>query len=459
MSHATHPSLEYLLVASVGAGATFLATPIARAVAVRWGAIAKPRDRDVHAVAIPRLGGLAVFAGLGLALFVAAQLPTLRDAFTNGPEMPWILLAAGLICLIGAIDDRYELDSLTKLAGQVLATGIMVTLGGVQLALIYLPWGDNGTVVLGQDLAIPLTILFAVLIINAVNFIDGLDGLAAGVTAIAALAFFAYSYHLGTGTDLSIAAPPTLLAAAILGTCVGFLPHNFFPARIFMGDSGSMLVGLMLAAAATTATTNADPQVFDGAIGSLPLALPLLIPLAVLAIPFVDLLLAVIRRVGKGQSPFAPDKRHLHHRLLELGHSQRRAVLMLYFWSALLGLGGAAISIFDGRRTVVALIVAGGVVGILLLVVPGVRRRSRRRRERGIAAVPASVPVGAGPETVPDRVAVHSATNGTNGTTVNGTVNGTVSGGVPTSQPASQPASQPEATTGSTASPAGRRAI
>ncbi len=420
MSHVTHPSLEYLLVAAVGAGGTFLATPIARAVAVRWGAIARPRDRDVHAVAIPRMGGVALFAGLGLALFVAAQLPTLRDAFSSGPEMPWIVVSAGLICLIGAIDDRYELDSLTKLAGQVLATGIMVTLGGVQLTLIFLPWGDNGTVVLGQELAIPLTILFAVLTINAVNFIDGLDGLAAGVTAIAALAFFGYSYHLGTGTSLPIAAPPTLLAAALVGICVGFLPHNFFPARIFMGDSGSMLVGLMLAAAATTATTNADPQVFDGAIGSLPLALPLLIPLAVLAIPFVDLMLAVVRRVISGHSPFAPDKRHLHHRLLELGHSHRRAVLLLYFWSALLGLGGAAISIFDGSETVLLIIVAGGVVGILLLVVPGLHKRPRRRRGPAIAAVPASVAVGAGPEQVPDRIAVSPAVAGTSGNGASG---------------------------------------
>jgi UDP-GlcNAc:undecaprenyl-phosphate GlcNAc-1-phosphate transferase len=387
MGHPTHPSLEYLLVAAVACAGSFLATPIARAIAVRWGAIARPRDRDVHAVAIPRMGGVALLVGFGLAIFTASRLPTLRDAFTNqaGPEMPWILFAGGLLCLIGAIDDKYDLDSVTKLAGQVLATSIMVTLGGVQLAYFAPPWGDNGTIVLGQDLAIPVTILLTVLTINAINFIDGLDGLAAGVTAIGALAFFAFSYNLGRDDFLQIAAPPMLLTAALAGTCIGFLPHNFFPARIFMGDSGSMLVGLMLSAAATTATTNADPQGFNGPLKTLPLYLPLLIPLGVLAIPFIDLLLAVFRRVSRGQSPFAPDKRHLHHRLLELGHSHRRAVLLLYFWSALVGFGGAALAVFNGAWVLLVLIIAGIAVGVVLLVVPRLQARRRTARTQRAA--------------------------------------------------------------------------
>jgi UDP-GlcNAc:undecaprenyl-phosphate GlcNAc-1-phosphate transferase len=370
-----HPSLEYVLVACVGASGSFLFTPLARRVAIAWGAVAKPRDRDVHAVATPRMGGVALLLGFAMAMFVAARLPALSGSFVNGPEMPWVLLSGLIICLIGVLDDRYELDSLTKLAGQVLATGIMVTQGGVQLAVIYLPWG-NGTVSLGRDLAIPVTILLAVLTINAINFIDGLDGLAAGVTAIAAGSFFLFSYHLARGGFLDVAAAPTLLTAALAGTCLGFLPHNFSPARIFMGDSGSMLVGLILAAGATTATTSADPQAFSSTLGSLPLALPLLIPIAVLAIPFVDLVLAVIRRVSRGQSPFAPDKQHLHHRLLELGHSHRRAVLLLYFWSALLALGGVALSIYRGPG-VVLIMLGVGLVGALVSVVPGLRGRWR----------------------------------------------------------------------------------
>jgi UDP-GlcNAc:undecaprenyl-phosphate GlcNAc-1-phosphate transferase len=371
-----HPSLEYALVALVAAAGSFLLTPLARRLAIAWGAVARPRDRDVHAVAIPRMGGVALLLGFAMALFVAARLPALGAAFANGPEMPWVLGAGAIICFIGVLDDLYELDSLTKLAGQVVATGVMVTLGGVQLTDIYLPWGDSGTVSLGRDLAIPVTILLTILTINAVNFIDGLDGLAAGVTAIAAGAFFVFSYHLARVGYLEVAAVPTLLTAALAGTCIGFLPHNFSPARIFMGDSGSMLVGLMLSAAATTATTSTDPQAFGSAFGSLPLALPLLIPIAVLAVPFVDLVLALIRRVSRGQSPFAPDKRHLHHRLLEFGHSHRRAVLLLYFWSALLAFGGAALSIFR-VALVLAVMVAIAAVGVLISVLPGLRQRRR----------------------------------------------------------------------------------
>jgi UDP-GlcNAc:undecaprenyl-phosphate/decaprenyl-phosphate GlcNAc-1-phosphate transferase len=365
-----HPTLEYALVGAVAASSTFLLTPVARRVAIWWGAIARPRDRDVHAVAIPRMGGVAMFFGFAMALFLAARLPALSSAFDSGPELAWILIAGAIICAVGVIDDRYELDSLTKLAGQVLATAIMVTRGGVQLAEIYVPWGNNGTLTLGRDLAIPVTILLTVLTINAVNFIDGLDGLAAGVTAIAASAFFVFSHHIAAADFLHVAAAPTLLTAALAGTCIGFLPHNFFPARVFMGDSGSMLVGLMLSAAATTATTSTDPQTFEGALGSIPLMLPLLIPLAVLIVPIVDLLLAVFRRVRHGQSPFSPDKQHLHHRLLKLGHSHRRAVLLLYFWTALLAFGGVGFSIFHGPWVLVAVLVGGVALGILVSVRP-----------------------------------------------------------------------------------------
>jgi UDP-GlcNAc:undecaprenyl-phosphate GlcNAc-1-phosphate transferase len=256
----------------------------------------------------------------------------------------------------------------------------MVTLGGVQIGSIYVPWGDNGTFVLGRDLAIPVTILFTVLIINAMNFIDGLDGLAAGVAVISATAFFVYSYHLGQGGFSQIAAPSTLLAAVLAGTCAGFLPHNFYPARVFMGDSGSMFVGLMLSAATTTATTSTDPQVFQRALGALPLLLALIIPAAVLALPFVDLLLAVVRRVRQGRSPFAPDKQHLHHRLLELGHSHRRAVVLLYFWSALLAGAGVALSYNGGQWVVIGTVCTLTVVGVLVSVLP--RRRSRAEGNR-----------------------------------------------------------------------------
>jgi len=366
-------------VACLAAAVTFLLTPVAQRVAVRWKAVAKPRDRDVHAVAIPRMGGVAIFVGVGVALFVASRLPALKESFENGPEMGWVVVAAAILCLLGVVDDRVELDSLTKLAGQVLATGVMVTLGGVQIATVSVPWGDTGTIVLGRDLAIPVTIVFTVLTINAMNFIDGLDGLAAGVAVIAGVAVFAWSYHLSEkGGYLDLAAPPTLLAAVLAGSCLGFLPHNFYPARIFMGDSGSMVVGMLLAAATTTATTTVDPQAFSKSFGSLPLLLPLLIPMAVLALPFVDLMLAVIRRISRGRSPFAPDKQHLHHRLLELGHSHRRAVLLLYFWSALVAFAGVGLTFENRQWLVLGALIALAVVGAAMSLIPALRGRAKR---------------------------------------------------------------------------------
>jgi UDP-GlcNAc:undecaprenyl-phosphate GlcNAc-1-phosphate transferase len=377
-----HPSLEYLLVACVAASVTFLCTPIARQIAIRWKAVARPRDRDVHAVATPRLGGLALFAGFALGLFVASRLPSLHRSFDYGPDMPWLVISAAVICAIGIIDDRYELDSITKLSGQVLACALMVTKGGVQLAFISFP--GSGTISLGRDLGIPVTILLAVVTINAMNFIDGLDGLAAGVTLIAAGAFFLFSYHLAQRSYTDVTAAPILLSAALAGSCAGFLPHNFWPARVFMGDSGSMVLGLVLSAAATSATTSADPQAFNGALGSLALYLPLLVPLSVLALPFVDLMLAVVRRVRRLRSPFAPDKQHLHHRLLELGHSHRRAVLLLYFWSAIVAFSGVGLSFKGGHWYVIWTLIALVLVGVLVSLVPGLRNRGRQRPRAGV---------------------------------------------------------------------------
>jgi UDP-GlcNAc:undecaprenyl-phosphate GlcNAc-1-phosphate transferase len=367
-----HPSLEYGLVCVVAAAVTYLLTPAARTVAIRWGAVAMPRDRDVHAVAMPRMGGVALFLGFAAAIVVAHELPTLRASFSSGPNLTWILLAAMMLCAIGVIDDRLELDSLTKLAGQVAAAGVMVIKGGVQLAVVYTPWSHGVATSLGADLGIPATILLTVITINAINFIDGLDGLAAGVTAISALAFFIFAYHLASIGDVQVAAAPTLISAALAGCCLGFLPHNFSPARIFMGDSGSMLVGLMLSAAATTATSSVDPSTLGGR-ESVALFLPLLLPIAVLALPFVDLLLAVVRRVRRGQSPFAPDKEHLHHRLLEIGHTHRRAVLVLYFWSALLAGGGVTFAIFHRPWLVLVTSVVLAAVGALASAVPWLR--------------------------------------------------------------------------------------
>ena len=362
---------EYLLVLCVAAGVTWLLTPVARWFALRVGAVAQVRDRDVHDVPTPRLGGLAMYAGVCTAFLVAHSLPALSAVFKYS-DVQAVVISGGVITLLGLVDDRFELDALTKLAGQVVAIGIMILLG-LQLLSITLP--GVGAVQLGSE-GVPLTVLLALLTINAVNFIDGLDGLLAGVGAIAALALFSFSYSLSSGSltagvGQERISAPTLIAAVLAGACLGFLPHNFNPARIFMGDSGSMLIGLMLSASATSLTgqfnfTNLPNQL------AFPVLLPLLLPLVVLLVPLIDLLLAVVRRTRAGRSPFSPDKMHLHHRLLEIGHSHTRAVLIMYFWTALLAFTGVAAGL-TGPFLVLGVAGTIAVIALVVLALPRLR--------------------------------------------------------------------------------------
>lgn len=338
---------EYLLTAFVAAAVTYLLTPLVRRFAEAIGAYTPVRDRDVHTLPTPRLGGVAMFGGIAAALLVASRLPTLHRVFATS-EARGVLLGGLLLVAIGAADDKWGLDVLTKLAGQILAAGVMV-LQGVQL--LYLPLA-HGALSLSPDLGVPLTVIFVVVTINAVNFIDGLDGLAAGVVAIASLALFAYSYELSVVHHFDRATTPTLVTAVLAGACLGFLPHNFNPARLFMGDSGSMLLGLMLSSSAVTLTGQLDPSATTGT-GLFPTLLPLLLPLAVLAVPLVDLMLAIARRTRTGQAPWAPDKLHLHHRLLRLGHSHARAVLIMYLWSALIAGGAVTVAFAHDRPLLV----------------------------------------------------------------------------------------------------------
>jgi UDP-GlcNAc:undecaprenyl-phosphate/decaprenyl-phosphate GlcNAc-1-phosphate transferase len=369
---------EYALVLMVALTVTYLLTPVTRRLAIAAGALAKVRDRDVHAISTPRWGGLAILAGLAAGLQAARHLPALRQVFAAGSQNSAappraILMGAAVICLVGAIDDRWELDALTKLAGQILAAGITV-LQGVQLYFIPLP--HQAPLLLSPEVSAPITVLFILVTINAVNFIDGLDGLAAGVVAIAALAFFAYSYQLLVKGGFQVMATPTLITALLAGACLGFLPHNFNPAKVFMGDSGSMLIGLVLGSATISLTGTVAPdqlgKSFAGAF------LPIVLPFAVLAVPFADLAMAVLRRTVAGRSPFSPDKRHLHHRLLEIGHSQTRAVLIMYFWAALAGSAVVALALSSGRAVIAS--VAGSVAVLALIVSNVPRLRAARRR-------------------------------------------------------------------------------
>jgi UDP-GlcNAc:undecaprenyl-phosphate GlcNAc-1-phosphate transferase len=362
------PLREYLLVGLTTAVVTFLLTGLVRMLAIYTGAVATPRERDVHRAPIPRLGGVAMFGGILAGVLLSHQLPVLRRSFEFSGDVVGVLVAGGIIMLIGALDDRFELDSLTKFAGQVTAAGVLV-LYGVQWFIFWVPWnggaGSGGSVlVLGQDQAVFVTVALAVVLVNAMNFVDGLDGLAAGIGLIAAVAIGAFTLQLLYRSGGSVSAyPPTLIAALVAGACLGFLPHNFQPARIFMGDSGAMLIGLMLAAASTSASGKVVPGRY-GATDMLALFSPLLVVAAVLFVPLLDLLLAVVRRTRAGRSPFAADKMHLHHRLLEIGHSHRRAVLLIYLWAALLAFGAVALTLFD-----VYVVVWSITLGLLVAVV------------------------------------------------------------------------------------------
>jgi UDP-GlcNAc:undecaprenyl-phosphate GlcNAc-1-phosphate transferase len=365
------PTREYLLVGVTAAVVTFLLTGLVRVLALRFGAVAWPRGRDVHVTPTPRWGGLAMFGGVLGGVAVAGQLPALRLAFSYSSEVIGTILAAGLLLVVGMLDDRFELDAITKLAGQATAAGVLV-LQGVQWAVIPLPWST--TVILSQGQGVVVTVLFTVALVNGINFVDGLDGLAAGIGCIAASATWLFTLGLlhQLGNDPN-AYSPALIAALLAGACLGFLPHNFNPARIFMGDSGSMLIGLMLAAATTTASGRIQYGKVGNAGSVVGLMLPLIVLAAVAFVPMLDLLLAVVRRTRAGMSPFSPDKMHLHHRLLEIGHSQRRAVLLIYLWCGVLAFGAAALSVVDNKMLVCWAIGFMLLLAVLATAVPRLR--------------------------------------------------------------------------------------
>lgn len=360
----------YLLLMLVAAAVTFLMTPAARWVALRTGAISAVRARDVHSVPTPRAGGLAMMTGLIVAVLIGSRMPFLQDVFT-GPQAFGILGGALIVCLLGWADDVWDLDWLTKLAGQILAAGFMAF---QQVQLITFPTPGYLTIP-SSRLSLIVTVLVVVIAMNAVNFVDGLDGLAAGIVAIGGTAFFLYTYRLTwVDTPENLASLAAVMMAVLVGVCVGFLPHNFFPSRIFMGDSGSMVLGLVMSGAAITITGNVKPDVMTGTVG-IPALFPLLLPVAVIMLPLTDMGMAVVRRLAAGKSPMAPDRLHLHHRMLALGHSHRRAVLILYVWTAVFAFSAAALVEWDWP-VVMACTAAAVVVAVVVTAGP-LRHRGR----------------------------------------------------------------------------------
>jgi UDP-GlcNAc:undecaprenyl-phosphate GlcNAc-1-phosphate transferase len=361
---------SYLVVACVAAVVTFAATPVVRAVAIHLGWIDRPSDRKVHPKPTPTAGGLAILAGVGAALVASRSLPALRGIHEASSEQDAALAAALVIVAVGLLDDVKGLSPLGKLAGQLLAAGVLVLLG-VQLLYFYFP--GSGNVFLTPDLSVELTVLWVLAMVNAVNLIDGLDGLAAGMVAIAAIAFFVYMEQTpGIGGQASTAA---LLSAVVAGAALGFLPWNLHPARIFMGDTGAMLLGLLMAVATISGVGRSlsGPSAGDFAVFAIPVAVPLL----VLAVPFLDVLLAIVRRVRRGLGIGHADKEHIHHRLLDIGHSHRQAVFLMYLWSALISACALTVAFIDGATLVLS------VVAVAVLAAAVLPRLVRDRTPHG----------------------------------------------------------------------------
>ncbi|MDO4792127.1 MAG: MraY family glycosyltransferase [Buchananella hordeovulneris] len=357
----------YLLVLLSAAAITYLLTPVMRVGAARMGVLTPVRGRDVHKIPVPRLGGVGMYIGLVVALLIAKQTQFLGPAL-SGRGFWAVIVSSGLICLLGALDDMWELDWTVKLLGQFLAALVLVRMG---VQLVSFPIG--GITVGSSALSMFATVLVVVALANAVNFVDGLDGLAAGMVGIGVSGFFLYSYVLSrlSGAE-SYASLAATLSAAIVGVCLGFLPHNFHPARIFMGDSGALTLGFATGATVVIVTGQIDPSAVSRS-SLAPAWLPILLPFAIMLLPLLDMAMAVVRRTRAGVSPFHADRMHLHHRLLNAGHSHRRAVLVMYLWSAIVSLGTAALVVAPpGAVWPVVLAAVGLGAAVTWLFLPGI---------------------------------------------------------------------------------------
>lgn len=326
---------QYLILVLFTAVVTFVLTWAVLRLSLRYKLYPGIRERDVHKTPTPRLGGVAMFFGVAAAFLFSSQQTFFSIIWANPGPVLAVLAATFVIVLIGVADDLWDLDWMIKLGAQFLAAGIIAWFG--QLQIYSLPIG--GLTVGSSWMSFTLTVFAIVIVMNAVNFIDGLDGLVAGVCLIANGVFFAYSYLLlrdtGASTYFNIA---SFLAAVLIGACIGFLPFNWNPAKIFMGDSGALMLGLLMATSAVAITGVIDPAVLDpeqlGRSQLLGAFIPILLPIVVVLLPLLDFGLAVLRRVRAGKSPFSPDRKHLHHRMLDMGHSDRGAVLIFYSWTA-----------------------------------------------------------------------------------------------------------------------------
>ena len=375
-------TLLYAVVLVVSAGVTFGVSALVWRLSKRYRLTPRIRERDVHTNPTPRLGGIAMFLGMAVAMVAAMVIgvfvPSFGLVFAEPNAIVGLALASLIVVIVGVADDIWDLDWTLKLAAQILAAGVLAWQG---IQLYTLPIG--GQTIVSPWISLVATIVAVVLVMNAVNFIDGLDGLVAGVAVISGGVFFVYAYLLQTQAQTEYFNLATLATVVLVGACLGFLPLNFHPAKLFMGDSGSMLVGLMMAASTISITGRIDSgiaerdDVFSAYFA--PAFIPLLLPLAVLAIPLLDFALAVIRRVVAGKSPFSADRKHLHHRLLDMGHTHLGAVLILYMWTFLAAVG-VLMFMFVSWYIAVGALVGAAIVCVVLTMLPLTRSRRESRK-------------------------------------------------------------------------------
>lgn len=362
----------YLAIVAITALISFALTPMARMLGVRARVYTPTRKRDMHREPIPKLGGAAMALAVIIVLGVASLVPFLAGIYQA--PIVGILLAIFVILVMGVADDLWDLHWVVKFAGQVLAGGV-VAASGVRVEAMPVGWIH----VTSEAAQIGITIFIIVLTINAFNFIDGLDGLAAGVAIIGGSAFFIYSYILTrTINAYDYSNLSTLLTALLIGACLGFLPFNFHPARIFMGEVGAQLIGLLMATAAVAVT--ADLGALEGfRFRNIPAYMPILLPLAVMLLPLLDLFMAVLRRTARRSSPFSADRGHIHHKLVDGGYTHRQAVLLLYLWTFVIGYGAVSLTYFRSDVVIAVTAVAMGLL-ILLTLRPWITRRAYYRR-------------------------------------------------------------------------------
>ncbi len=366
------PSLgAYLVIGACAAVATFVATPIVGWFARRMGWLYHPNDRTVHTEPVPAIGGLALFFGFLTAMGVARLWDSFDPLFARNSEPRGVVIAACIVFAVGFIDDVHPLAAPTRVTATVLG-GMVLVWFGVTMYYFRLPYLD--VLYIADDWVPLVTVLWLLGMTQAINLIDGLDGLAAGIVAIAAGAFFLYADRLD---DADLLTPPNLgplMAIIACGVCVGFLPHNFNPARIFMGDGGALMLGGLMAAATMLVggqtSTEVSGQVFF-------FFAPLFIPFFVMGVPIFDTIFAIFRRARQRRSMSEADKDHLHHRLMRLGHGHRRSVVILWLWTGLLAVF-VLYPVYTGNGdAVVPIALAALALALLTFFFPNVRRVRR----------------------------------------------------------------------------------